>query len=136
MFTRYTIIDPIIRALGWDTADPHQIRFEYPWPKDGGVDYALFNRNRQPVILIEAKGWYKDSGAHEWQLEGYIEKTRNNGERPSVGVLTDGWNWHLYDLKKRGAFENKFTETVDIYDGGIWSSARTLNRELRKQRWW
>ena len=26
--TRYTLIDPVLRALGWDLADPSQVRVE------------------------------------------------------------------------------------------------------------
>ena len=32
--TRYVIIDPIIRALGWDTAEPKECHSEYPLSDD------------------------------------------------------------------------------------------------------
>ena len=42
--TRYGVIDPIIRALGWDTGDPKECHPEYPRPyREGRVDYALFS---------------------------------------------------------------------------------------------
>ena len=42
--TRYGVIDPIIRALGWDTSDPKECHPEYPRSYESGrrVDYALF----------------------------------------------------------------------------------------------
>lgn len=61
--TKYALIDPILRSLGWSTEDPNQVKLEYgvdPSPEDGRrVDYALFqNRDApKPYILIEAKGF-------------------------------------------------------------------------------
>lgn len=59
--TKYALIDPILRSLGWDTEDPTQVRLEYEVdPGNNGtgiVDYALFNDSgSKPYILIEAKG--------------------------------------------------------------------------------
>jgi predicted type IV restriction endonuclease len=30
MLTRYALVDPILRALGWDTEDPEQVVPEFP----------------------------------------------------------------------------------------------------------
>ena len=60
--TKYALIDPILRSLGWDTEDPDQVKLEYevdPSHEDGRrVDYALFRDGdtSKPYILIEAKG--------------------------------------------------------------------------------
>ena len=41
--TRYAVIDPVIRALGWDTGEPKECYIEYHRPYGTGrVDYALF----------------------------------------------------------------------------------------------
>ena len=64
--TRYGIIDPTIRALGWDTADPKECHPEYPRSENGDrVDYAFFTRldlakleeedMPAPDIIVEAK---------------------------------------------------------------------------------
>ena len=42
--TRYAFIDPIVRALGWDTGDPKECYPEYPRPEgqaNSRADYAL-----------------------------------------------------------------------------------------------
>ena len=60
--TKYALIDPILRSLGWDTDDPTQVKLEYEVDsrrEDARrVDYALFHNGdtSKPYILIEAKG--------------------------------------------------------------------------------
>ncbi len=51
--TRYVLIDPLLRELGWNTENPERVRPEY---RDSGgfADYALFQEAR-PVALVEAK---------------------------------------------------------------------------------
>lgn len=59
--TRYTLIDPILRALGWDLADPSQVKVEIDIDMLSAVkkaDYALFKKSgsgERPWILVEAK---------------------------------------------------------------------------------
>ena len=52
--TRLSLIDPLLRALGWDTADPAQVRPEYTL-STGRADYALLGAGYQPVAIMEAK---------------------------------------------------------------------------------
>lgn len=53
--TRYWLIDPILRVLGWDVSNPGQVWIEYD-TGHGVADYAIFARNPEvPVILLEAK---------------------------------------------------------------------------------
>ena len=49
--TRYAIIDPIIRALGWDTEDPKEC---YP-------EYDLSEGNTAPIMRSSATGVLKTS---------------------------------------------------------------------------
>ena len=130
-YTRYTIIDPIIWALGWETHNPDQCEVEYQRGKQGRVDYALFDREHDPVILIEAKRLDKRAINFERQVAGYAR-----GMRSGACVLTDGQEWHLYDLSVRGRFKDKYVTTVDIYSQGTRQAAQTLNRALSKRNWW
>lgn len=53
--TKYALIDPVLSALGWNLADPMQVKMEYEIV-GGRVDYALFKTDiEHPVILVEAK---------------------------------------------------------------------------------
>ena len=58
--TRYTLIDPILRSLGWDLSDPAQVRVEIDINVSTAVkkvDYALYKSGsgERPWILVEAK---------------------------------------------------------------------------------
>ena len=53
MLTRYVLIDPLLRELGWNTEDPEQVLPEYN-SGSGYADYALLSDGK-PIILIEAK---------------------------------------------------------------------------------
>lgn len=52
--TRMALIDPLLRALGWDVFDPEVVIPEY---KAGGgrADYALLRTDGQPAATVEAK---------------------------------------------------------------------------------
>ena len=57
--TRYIIVDPILRALGWDLSDPDECVTEY-YPCGRGpsmrrVDYVLLGANGEPVVVVESK---------------------------------------------------------------------------------
>ena len=47
--TRYALIDPLLRELGWDTADPALVMPEYRLG-NGRADYALLGVDGKPVI--------------------------------------------------------------------------------------
>lgn len=51
--TRYSLIDPLLRELGWDTDDPALVIPEY---RSGGgrADYALLSEGK-PAVMVEAK---------------------------------------------------------------------------------
>jgi len=52
--TRAVLIDPVIRALGWDTANTHMVEVEKILGQ-ARADYALYDRNAAVKIIIEAK---------------------------------------------------------------------------------
>lgn len=136
--TRYGVIDPIIRALGWDTADPKECHPEYPRPyQEGRVDYALFgtpdvesigNNSIPPDVVIESKALREPLDDDAPQLRRYVEAEPRM--RTGVAVLTNGNEWWVYDLTKRGSFERKLVERVNILAGNRRSHAGFLNQWL------
>ena len=138
--TRYALIDPIIRALGWDTSDPKECHPEYPRPyPEGRSDYCLFgtpdvdaigNNSVPPDVIIESKAFRTPLDEVVAQLQSYVEAepVMRNG----VGVITDGGNWWIYDVSKRGSFENKLAERLDILTGSRRASAQILNQWLSR----
>lgn len=106
--TRYALIDPILCALGWDTADPAQVRPEFA-TESGNPDYALL-WDGKPHIMIEAKALGKTLDVAK--DKGFQCCWKN---KVPYYVITDGNVWEVHDLWEMG--ERSFC---------AWSSARDL----------
>ena len=131
--TRYALIDPILTSLGWDISDVNQVEVEYEtdW---GRVDYALLESpDGEPAIAVEAKALWKnlDATAIQRQILSYAE-----GQRKGYLVLTDGETWRIYNLGKRGRFQNKLIAQLSIGESSPASIAKTLNQTLRRNLHW
>lgn len=97
---RYSLIDPFLRALGWDTEDPDQVRPEYSTGA-GRPDYALFQKGKEtPIAFVGAKklGKFED-------LDQYL--TYCVKENVKFFIATDGDHWELYDVFKQEKIMNK-----------------------------
>lgn len=135
--TRYAVIDPILWALGWDTADPKVCHPEFPRPFPRRVDYALFaaadvdsiaNGLVVPSVIIESKALRTDLDGGVSQLRSYASTSPRMQE--GVAVLTNGNEWRIYDVSRRGRFAGKEVERVDILTGSRRASAQMLNQWL------
>ena len=93
--TRYALIDPILRALGWDTADPELVRPEFP-TESGSPDYALLVGG-VPLLMVEAKALGKNLGTAKDKGFQYCWKNK-----VSYYVITDGNRWEVHDLREMG----------------------------------
>lgn len=51
--TRYVLIDPLLRELGWDTENPTLVIPEYKGV-GGSADYALFSGDK-PLMIVEPR---------------------------------------------------------------------------------
>ena len=108
MKTRYTLIDPILRALGWDVSDLHVVEVEYGTLEKKRVDYALLSSDRKPLILVEAKKLNKSHTSQDVsQLLSYCMEA---GAR--YGVLTDGNDWEVYDTSRAKPLKEKRTMSI------------------------
>ena len=139
--TRYVAIDPVIRALGWDTGDPKECYIEYPRPYgEGRVEYALFGEKQKlpdigrgmavPSVIIEAKSIGSNLDVHLPQLEGYVRAYPPM--RDGVAVLTNGEEWRLYHPRKGGRLDRKPNEIVNLQEGTLGEAARVLDSELAR----
>lgn len=88
--TRYALIDPLLRALGWDTADPALVTPEYR-VGNKSADYALLKSDGVAVFL-EAKKLDENLAQHRSQVVAY---TSELGIR--YPALTNGNEWEVYD---------------------------------------
>ena len=95
--TRMALIDPLLRALGWDVFDPEVVTPEY---KAGGgrADYALLRADGQPAATVEAKKLGETLSSHRMQMLNYA-----NASGIEYAGLTDGDHWELYSVFRAGS---------------------------------
>lgn len=107
--TRNALVDPLLRALGWDTEDPSLAMPEYRLGS-GFADYALLNGGK-PAIVIEAKklGTPLYSAA-----EQSVTYCVNDGIR--YFVATDGRKWDVYETHRPVPLAEKKIVSFDITD--------------------
>ena len=108
--TRYALIDPLLRGLGWDTTDPKLVIPEFN-SGSGRADYALLS-NGTPLIMLEAKS----VGS---QLEQAAVQGINycNIRGTAFFCVTDGRKWRLYETFKPAPIEEKIVVQWDIAEG-------------------
>ena len=129
--TRYTLIDPILRVLGWDISDPMQVKIEASNSSRDKPDYLLYTKRRSlPKVVVEAKrvtlGDIRDTFLYEGVEEpkwmewapkdvAQAEKYWKN-DRPRFAALTNGIFWAIYDLppNARGKLPNKLINYSNI----------------------
>ncbi|MYK26889.1 MAG: hypothetical protein F4052_08100 [Dehalococcoidia bacterium] len=106
--TKFQLVLPILRELGWDAFDQSRVTPEYPvgTKKSGKVDLALMAPRRGPVALIEVKTADARLDDHVDQVLGYAFN-----EGVDICVLTTGWEWWLYLPREKGRpQERRFAE--------------------------
>ena len=87
--TRYALVDPLLRRLGWDTEDPALVVPEYR-SGSGAHDYGLLDDGRL-VALVEAHAL--DDPFRE-NADALRVEARDAGA--PFAAVTDGWRWRLY----------------------------------------
>ena len=142
--TRYAIIDPILRALGWDTADPKVCHPEWQ-AKDskGRVDYALFPRSTTydfahreaiPAVIIECKSFRAElweDPSH--QLQAYVDAEPRMTE--GMAVLTNGDKWLFYMLGDGHRLYDIEPYAVDLTHYAPDFIAKKFNELMGRQNW-
>lgn len=110
--TRYALIDPLLRGLGWDTGDPSLVVPEYKTDA-GSADYALFC-NENPRIMVEAKSLGTSLQDAIPQVINYciIEGT-------DYFSVTDGKLWEIYETHRRGNITEKRITQYDLKESPI-----------------
>ena len=92
--TRYALIDPLLRELGWNTADPTQVVPEYPVPDTRfRADYVLLC-NGSAVMAVESKKLDEPLRGGDALNQGIIYCARTNSRH---FLLTDGRRWEIYE---------------------------------------
>lgn len=100
-------IRKVLKALGWNTDDRHEVCDEYS-VKDGKVDYALLIGDA-PQVFIEAKKGGNLLKKDQQQIIGYAR----DAEIP-LAVLTNGLKWWFYSPLHGGDFEQLKFATLHL----------------------
>ena len=109
--TRSVLIDPLLRALGWDTENPAQVIPEYPIPSEPKkqADYALFAGSDVPTIIVEAKSLGVALSEAAIQAVQYCTV-----DGYKYFAVTDGSQWTLYETHRSAALDKKKIARFDL----------------------
>ena len=109
--TKATLIEPVLRALGWDVEDVDEVQREFKTqPRHKPVDYGLLVV-RTPRLLIEAKALGENLVDHRWvnQIMGYASVAGVEWV-----VLTDGDEYRIYNTHAPVVVEEKLFRVVKV----------------------
>ena len=119
--TRASLIDPVLTALGWNTADPSLVRHEHQ-AAGGRADYALLSRNGKLAAIIEAKPLGHSLDTRE--INQTTHYANNLGAK--FAALADGLRWQLYDVFKPVPLDEKKVIDISLSQGEPEAVALTL----------
>ena len=105
--TRYVLVDPLLRELGWDTGNPALVIPEYQ-SGNGRADYALLG-NEKPVMMVEAKKLGTQLSPVVDQVVNYCWK-----EGTEHFSVTDGQRWEVYETLRPGGIDDKRIVEFDL----------------------
>lgn len=94
--TRYALIDPLLRELGWDTEDPDVVMPEYRVQNNQISDYVLYH-DGDPVIVIESKKLAEPLRGGKALDQGILYCAYTGA---GYFLLTDGNSWEVYESGK------------------------------------
>ncbi len=105
MLVRYALVDPLLRAIGWDVNDPEQVMPEYG-ASEGKPDYALFTKvykePGKPIAFIETKAL---NGLSDDKIKDKLKYSFDEGVKYTI--ITDGNKWIVYDTLKQIEWNKK-----------------------------
>ncbi len=107
--TRYALIDPFLRELGWSTEDPNLVIPEYRSGK-GSADYALMVYGK-PAVIVEAKRL--DTLLRDVLAQG-IQYCLMEGTKHFA--VTDGRRWEVFETHKAVPIEEKLVVSFDLVE--------------------
>ena len=116
--TRYALIDPLLRELGWDLSNPGEVVPEDNTGGGGKTDYTLGHK----AMIVEAKKLDENLDKFADKLISYVR-----GRMVRYGVLTNGQKWRMYDVNATTKSPEVEFDITDS-DGVVLSKAIRLHR--------
>ena len=95
--TRQVLVDPLLRALGWDVADPEQVTLEFLVRVADGVGYADYalRVDGDIKVIVETKSFNTELDLKVLrQGLNYCQK----GDIPYLAT-TNGIQWNIYETR-------------------------------------
>jgi predicted transport protein len=116
--TRAVLIEPLMKALGWDTSDPTKVTREIKVFDGTWLDYALLI-DGEPHLFLEAKALGKSLDDN-----AFISQTINyaNNEGVTWCVLTNGLVYRIYKTNESVGMQDKLLLEIDLreaLDGSV-----------------
>ena len=107
--TRYALIDPLLRELGWDTSDPSAVIPEYKTRQGGIADYALLKTD-SPAVMVEAKKL--GTPLRDDVLSQVLNYCTMEGTEHFA--VTNGAQWEIYETHKPVPIDQKLVAEFDL----------------------
>jgi len=126
--TRAVLIDPVLRELGWDTANTYMVEVEKTL-NHSQADYALNDDGGIVRIIIEAKKLGDNLGQYDNQLVQYVYTFK-----PTSIFLTDGIVWRHYINFHLPQFAAE--KVLNIHQDDLGEIAAYLVQHLDAARFW
>jgi len=126
------LIDPVLRTLGWDTANPFMVEVEKTIDK-GRVDYALFGVDQEIQIIVEAKKLGTDLDDKDIYLS-LVNYSYSEGVADLF--LTDGLVWLHYNEGDMRPGSQEPTRRLSLIDDDLVEIAGYLVQRLDAARYW
>lgn len=126
--TRAALIDPVLKALGWDIANPNMVEVEKT-ATGARADYAIRDYSGIMQIVVEAKSLNQ-------KLSNFDSQTIQYGHAFQISsvFLTDGIVWqHFTNFQPQG-FQP--TETLDLNKRDLGEVAAYLVENLDAAKFW
>jgi Restriction Enzyme Adenine Methylase Associated len=111
--TKLSLINPVLRALGWDVESLDDVHHEYRRTRgDNPVDYALMLA-RAPRLFVEAKALDEDPDDRRWRNQIITYATVAGVEWVA---LTNGDEYRIYNAHALAPVEDKLFRQVKVSD--------------------
>ena len=128
--TRAVLVDPVLRALGWDTANTFMVEVEKTLEQTR-ADYALYDSNGIVKVIIEAKALGEDL-THQKVIMSLV--TYAFTFKLQDVFLTDGLSWHHFTNFQPGNVVP--TKTINFASDSPVEVAAYLVQRLDAARFW
>ena len=133
--TRYMLVDPILRAMGWDLGDPRNCIVEYQPSRNEAshrVDYALLERSGNPAALVDCRRIGEREPDTGWETR--MQRIGQDAPATRVMALTNGQYWRIW-LRNNDEWTPESDRPLGLHWHDIEDTARRLRACLARDHY-